>query len=216
MFTKPTTSAPARKFLFEKSFDDATEIHRAKVPERKPVTLKPEQIDELKQQSYEEGMLAGQKAAAEDSYNRLNILLEKVDGAMAQLAESLQSIHESRVQDTRCTVLAIAKKILSDFVARNGVQEITAVLDEAIADMIHEPRLVVRLSESEFDEVNAKIQDISKQKAYAGHIVVLADADIIAGDCRVEWADGGVERTTKDIWTKVETTLVPETNQSQE
>ena len=50
------------------------------------------------------------------------------------------------------------------------------MLGDVIAEMVHEPRLVVRVHESQFDAVNARIHDITAQKAYAGKVVVLADA----------------------------------------
>ncbi len=105
--------------------------------------------------------------------------------------------------------LSIVRKMMPDLAATTGMQEIEAMLSAAIAEMLHEPRLVVRVNESEFDSVNTKVQDIATQKAYAGKVVVLADAQIAAGDCRVEWADGGMERNTATTWTDVEAVVAP-------
>jgi flagellar assembly protein FliH len=75
--------------------------------------------------------------------------------------------------------------------------------------MVHEPRLVVRVNEAQFDVLNDKISALAGQKAYAGKVVVLADAEIAAGDCRIEWADGGMERNTATMMQKIEKAVAP-------
>ena len=41
---------------------------------------------------------------------------------------------------------------------------------------------------------------MAKQSGFQGRLVILAEPDIATGDCRIEWADGGVvrERTATD------------------
>jgi flagellar assembly protein FliH len=75
--------------------------------------------------------------------------------------------------------------------------------------MAREPRLVVRVHEDQFDAVNERVQEIATQRAYAGKVIVLADPDTVPGDCRVEWADGGIERNTAAVWSAVEQTVHP-------
>jgi flagellar assembly protein FliH len=75
--------------------------------------------------------------------------------------------------------------------------------------MAREPRLVVRVNEAQFDTVNERVQAIATDRAYAGKVIVLADAEVVPGDCRVEWADGGIERNTEATWRAVEQTIIP-------
>jgi flagellar assembly protein FliH len=39
---------------------------------------------------------------------------------------------------------------------------------------------------------------------YAGRIVVVTDAGLLATDARIEWANGGVERNVADVWKEIE------------
>jgi flagellar assembly protein FliH len=57
--------------------------------------------------------------------------------------------------------------------------------------------------------LNEKIQNISTQRAFPGKIVILADAEVTSGDCRIEWADGGIERNTSATTKSIEQTLLP-------
>jgi len=185
-------------------------IDTARAPERKPVTLKPEQMDALKKEFYDAGFAEGQKTSGDSQAKKTADLLAHIDQRMAALAETMQSLQQEQDQQTRRIALAVARKILPDFTAKNGLQEIEAMLTAAVAEMMHEPRLVVRVNESQFDSVNGKVQDITAQKAYAGKVVVLADAEIAIGDCRVEWADGGMERNAEAAWKDVEKVVAPE------
>ena len=169
---------PVRKFLFDKSFDGLTGAHPAAAPERKPVTLKPEQVDALKKEAWDSGFAAGQKVVAEEQSRRLAATLAQIENRMGQLIDNFQAVIKEQEAQTRRAVLAIARKILPAFVSRHGLEEIEPLLAGAIGDMLREPRLVVRVHESQFDMINAQINEITAQKAYAGKVVMLADATI--------------------------------------
>ena len=198
---------PTRKFMFTTSFDVGSVA--ARPIERKPLLLKPEQIDALKKEAYDSGMAAGQKMTGDEKTNKGLALLTSIDNRMASLTETMQAMHAQQDAKARQVAMSIARKIMPDLASKNGMQEIEAMLSAAISEMLHEPRLVVRVNESEFDGINTKVQDIASKKAYAGKVVVLADAEIAVGDCRVEWADGGMERNAAATWTDVEKVVAP-------
>jgi flagellar motor switch protein FliG len=200
---------PVKKFMFERSFDDVSIAQRA--VERKPVLMKPEQIDALKKEGYDAGYDAGHQAGQQDQAALLAAIMARVEQRLDAFMKTMGEIAQQQDEYTRKAVLAIARKILPAFSAKNGMEEIEAVLSETIRDMAREPRLVVRVNESEFDAINEKVQAIATQRAYSGKVIVLADAEVAAGDCRIEWADGGVERDTNATMQTIEQTITPST-----
>jgi flagellar assembly protein FliH len=202
----PAQAAIARKFMFDHSFDDATIVHRS--PDRKPVLMKQEQIDALKKESHDAGFEAGRAAGKDEQTAQLAALLATVGANIAALTQNLDALNAEQNAQTRQLVLAIARKILPAFAATNGLHEIDALLTSTIREMAREPRLVVRVAESQFDAVDERIQTITAQLAYAGKVIVLGDATVAAGDCRIEWADGGVERNAQETMNVIETQLV--------
>jgi len=207
-------NAPARKFMFDVSFDDATVVHRS--PERRAVVMKPDQLDALKKESYDAGFLAGNAAGKEEQIAqqtaqiaRQTAVLTAIDQNMVALINNIQAVALEHEEHTRRLALAIAKKILPSLAAQNGTKEIEALIDDTIREMAREPRLVVRVHEAEFDALNEKIQAIATQRAFTGKLIILADANVAAGDCRVEWADGGVERNTPAALDAIEQTVLP-------
>ena len=199
--------APVRKFMFDHSFDDATVVHRS--PERKPVLMKQEQIEALKKESFEVGFEAGKSAGQEEQSAHLVAVLSTVGSNITALIQNLDLLRTEQNGQTRQLVLAIVKKILPEFIARDGLLEIEALLTSTIREMAREPRLVVRIAESQFDVIDERIQVITTQLAYAGKVIVLADATVAAGDCRIEWADGGVERNTQAMLDTIQQTILP-------
>ncbi|MDR3450508.1 MAG: FliH/SctL family protein [Alphaproteobacteria bacterium] len=212
MYTDPQTAKkaaddlPARKFMFDRSFDS----HAPKVvAERKPVLMKPEQIDALKKEGHDAGFEAGRQAGLDAQAAETAKILASIDNNVTALMQKLAELNDEQNKQTRLLALAIAKKILPEFAAKAGMQEMEAVIEGAIRDMAREPRLVVRTHESQLDAINERVQAIAAQRAFSGKIIVLADAEVASGDCRVEWADGGVERNQRATLAAVEQTVNP-------
>ena len=49
-----------------------------------------------------------------------------------------------------------------------------------------------------------KIERLAKQSGFEGRLVILAEPEIVTGDCRIEWADGGVVLERGAIAAKVD------------
>jgi flagellar assembly protein FliH len=44
---------------------------------------------------------------------------------------------------------------------------------------------------------------MAKQSGFAGRLIVLAEPELAVGDCKIEWADGGVVREAAAIDAKI-------------
>ncbi len=207
--TKMVETPPLRKYMFDRSFDGAASANATERP-RGPVTLKPEQLDAVKKESYDIGFTAGKKAALEENEQFLRLTLSQLDVKLGDIISNFQKQQTEHDRQLRIATLAIVRKLFPSIAERQGLQEIQSMLEEVIAEMVHEPRFVIRINEGDFDAINTKVHEITVQKAYAGKVVVLADVEIARGDCRVEWADGGVERKAQATWQAIEQTVAPD------
>ena len=91
---------PLRKFMFDKSFDNAVDVRTA-TPERKPVTLKPEQVDALKKEAFDAGFAAGQKTLGDEQTQQLKATIAQLDNRMAQSDRKLQEVHKAQEEQLR-------------------------------------------------------------------------------------------------------------------
>ena len=54
--------------------------------------------------------------------------------------------------------------------------------------------MVVRVNEGLYARAKESLEDVARARGFEGRLVVLGEADLAAGDCRIEWADGGLVR----------------------
>lgn len=192
---------PVRKFLFDRSFDDGLGAGEAEKP--KPVfTL--EQMEATRQEAYASGFAAGQKATQDEQQQAFALFFARLEQQLGLLVKAGMEVWQAQLRHLEQTALAIVRKLMPEYAASYGLGEIQAIVAQVVAEMAHEPRLVVRVSEAQFDAVNARLKDVTDRQAYAGKVVLLGEAGFSPGDCRVEWADGGIERNQEILWQEIE------------
>jgi flagellar assembly protein FliH len=204
------------KYLFDTSFDapppapppvveEPVEI----VPEEPPPpTFSEAELAAAREQAYAEGLAEGLKRAraeaAESQTQKLNDLLAVLSGKVATLlTEEAARVAQSR-EMTMQIALAIARKLLPDYANRNGLGEIEAAVLHVLSGLGGEPRVVIRVADGLLDTVTLKVQQEAARYGFGGKLVFIGDAGLGPSDCRVEWADGGLERDTMRIWSEVD------------
>ena len=53
---------------------------------------------------------------------------------------------------------------------------------------------MVRVNGALYGDAKEKLEEIARMRGFEGRLVVMAEADVAPGDCRIEWADGGLKR----------------------
>ena len=61
-------------------------------------------------------------------------------------------------------------------------------------ELVAAPHVVVRVNEWLHQAAREELDKTTQACGFAGRLVLLAEPDIAVGDCRIEWADGGVRR----------------------
>jgi flagellar assembly protein FliH len=196
-----TTDTPLRKYLFDRSFDQAGRNDKA--PD-KLVTYNQEQLDKAREEAFREGQTAGEQVAVKQQTARNTTILTQIERQLEKLIGEASALRQRDMSATLDVAMNIARKLLPDYVARQGTAEIEALVQQALSDLSREPRLVIRVAESQFDALNGQLETLTQQTAYAGKIVLLADAAMDTSDCKIEWADGGIERDTRVIWQEID------------
>ena len=185
-----------RKFTFDSFVDfdrqieaDAPEMQ----PEPQPVYSQPD-IDQARAEAFEEGRMKALIDHESTDSHRLSTAIERLADSIAHLGQS-EEIRAHAFQACAMNVaLSTIRKIMPDLARRFGRQEIEAVIAEALSEQHDEPRLVFRVPDPFFEPAAEQVAELARQRGYAGKTVILADNALGPSDCRIEWADGGVER----------------------
>lgn len=201
------------KFLFDVSFDDEVEEPATAVeedlppPPPPPPSFSEDELAEARSLAYLAGQEAGELAALERIEAAALDSLGRIEVQIAAAMEAFVARGEDSDRATLRIALAIARKLLPATAERQGLAEMEAVIAAALADARDEPRLVVRVAESLYDTLQARIGAVAQARGYAGKVILLGDDTLLPGDCLVEWADGGTERRMSRIWQALDAQL---------
>ena len=180
-------AAPA-KFLFDNDFG-APERTRDKAASAAEIAQK---IAAAEAAAYQAGFDAGQREAKAESDRRVALALEEIRIGVQGIASRFGNI-EARMETEAVEVaVAVARKLCAELVAREPLGEIVALVKDCFSHLVATPHLVVRINDALYDSAREKIERLAKQSGFEGRLVILAEPEIATGDCRIEWADGGV------------------------
>ncbi len=218
-----------RRFLFETSFDEGFRPYeRQPEPEPPPPEPEPEpevppeptfsQADLLQahEDGYADGFQAGKSAAESAAATRLAAALTRIEGHLAHLAGGLEAETRARRDEAVEIGLAVARRLLPATARANALAEVEGAIASAVAEMIDEPRLVIRVSEAMLEEIADRLDALTTARGFAGRVVLLPEPALDPGDCRIEWAEGGVERATGRFWKDLDALAARRARASQE
>jgi flagellar assembly protein FliH len=180
-------AAPA-KFLFDNDFS-APDKAREKAATAAEIAQK---VAAAEARAYQDGFNAGQREAKAESDRRVALALEEIGIGVKGIAARFASVETKMETEAVDVAVAVARKLCSDLIAAEPLAEITALVRDCFSHLVSTPHLVVRINDSLYDSAREKIERLAKQSGFEGRLVILAEPEIATGDCRIEWADGGV------------------------
>jgi flagellar assembly protein FliH len=186
-------AAPA-KFLFDTDFA-APDKAREKPATPAEIAHK---VAEAEARAYRDGYDAAQREAKAESDRRAALALEEIGVAIKGIASRFAGIETRMETEAVDVAVAVARKLCSDLIAAEPLGEVTGLVRECFSHLVSTPHLVVRIHESLYEGARERIEQLAKRSGFEGRLVILAEPEIAKGDCRIEWADGGVvlERAT--------------------
>jgi flagellar assembly protein FliH len=181
-------SAPA-KFLFDADFGPVRET-AAKITPAEHQTA----VATAEQRGYQRGLAAAEAQARTAAERRAAATHERIATALAGIAGELKGIERRLETEAVAIAVTVAKKLAHSLLAREPLAELSALISECINSFLTAPHVVVRVSHELYPAVRECVDSIATSRGFAGRLVVLGDQDVASGDCRIEWADGGVIR----------------------
>jgi flagellar assembly protein FliH len=179
--------APA-KYLFDQDFS-VPDKARERAVSTKEIA---EQIAAAEARGYRSGFDAAQREAKVESDRRSALALEEIGAAVRTIANRYAGVETRMETEAVDIAVAVARKLCGELVAREPLAEVAALVSECFRHLVATPHLVVRINDQLYDGAKERIEAMAKQSGFQGRLVILAEPEIQTGDCRIEWADGGV------------------------
>ncbi|MHC2331943.1 FliH/SctL family protein [Bradyrhizobium sp. USDA 4454] len=180
-------AAPA-KFLFDTDFS-APDRARERAPTPAEVAQK---VADAEARAYRAGYEAALREAKVESDRRMAQALEAIGAAIKGIAARFAGIETRMETEAVDVAVAVARKLCNELVAREPLGEITALVSDCFSHLVATPHLVVRINDALYEAAHHNIEQLAAHSGFQGRLVILAEPTIATGDCRIEWADGGV------------------------
>lgn len=180
--------AQPAKFLFDTDFS-APEKTRERATTAAEIAQK---VAAAEAAAYRNGYEAAQREAKVEADRRVAAALEQINIHLQGIAARYAGIETRKETEAVDVAVAVARKLCAALVAAEPLGEITGLVRDCFAHLVSTPHLVLRINDSLYEAAHDKIEKLAKQSGFEGRLVILAEPEIETGDCRIEWADGGV------------------------
>jgi len=191
--------ATPAKFLFDTDFS-APDRSR----ERPTPVEMAQKIAAAEARAYRDGYDAGQREAKAESDRRTALALEEIKIAMQGIAARFAGVERRMETEAVDVAVAVARKLCSELIAAEPLGEVTGLVADCFSHLVATPHLVVRVNDQLYEAARERIERLAKPSGFQGRLVILAEPNIPTGDCKIEWADGGVVLERAAIEAKID------------
>ena len=202
-----------KKYLFETSFEDPEKdlADLDDSPEQLDPMLVPRysqrEFDESREATIAEGHRAGMNDALQQIENRAADSLQRIGQALLLLGDAQATANQEICRQSIEVALAVTRKMIPGFAREGALAEVESVVKASLDQVLDEPRIVVRVDEELIGPLSERMNALTTANGFAGQAVLIGDPALDESDCRVEWADGGIERDTDRLWREIDTAI---------
>lgn len=198
--------ATSRPFMFDGNDFDRQAEASAVPPELRPQFTQQEMdaaLQSAESRGREEGMAEATESQNAQIARMMEILLQQV-GALS----SAEAAREKQSQQLAIDVASeLLRKLMPELANQPALEGISALVRQVMMDRFEEPRLIIRVHDSVLDNLTARLKDMAAQSGFNGQYALMADTHLAPTDCRIEWSNGGVERSAVRLWENMQVTL---------
>src|SRR5262252_1147671 len=183
-------SAPA-KFIFDNDFAAGGRGSKPTIS----LAEHAEKVAQAEAAAHARGFADAQSKAEQ----RATVALERIVALLQGLDRSLAAVQARLESEAVEVAVAVAKKLVPALIAREPLAEVSAPAADAIRHLVASPVVVVLVSDQLHASARERLYEIVRQLGLDSRLVILGEPEIAAGDCRIEWADGGICRDSAAV-----------------
>ena len=195
------------KFLFDTEFgagvrpkkEEPTEV------EAPPAIYTEEDRTRFIQEAHQSGLQEGQAQALASVEASSVEVLNNISGQLAAMDQQHTDGVGNLRKEAVSLAFAVAKKLAPALIAHQPEVEVLKMIENCLVDLHDEPRIVIRASSQVSELLQGKVEQLQTMSGFQGKIILLPDEKLSGSDCRIEWADGGVERDLNTTIKQMET-----------
>jgi flagellar assembly protein FliH len=192
---------PHTSFTFGRDFTRPEQRGGQDAPRRTPV--QPAEHDRLLEEAraagFEAGVAEGRRQQADHEAIRLANCLEALAARMEIAMIEMRRLEDQARGEALSFARLFARKLSGTLIAAAPITFIEDTAAAIFQDLRGSPHVAVRVEPSLVDGCKAELARKLKENGMETKLFVFPDPDIELGDCRIEWADGGIVRDRKAL-----------------
>lgn len=161
-------------------------------------------LEDARSAGFAEGFAAGEQGVTAKAARQLATAAAELGERVVALSASLDDIKKTTLSEAVDLAASIARKLAGSLVSREPTAEIEALIAECLASLEGVPHLVIRCNAELADAVRGIATERIQTSGFSGRLVVMGEPDIPPGDCRLEWADGGLVRERASLEAEID------------
>jgi flagellar assembly protein FliH len=195
--------APKAKFMFEQNFaPGASQAEKAVAAAEHALKLA-----EAEQRGFRNGFEAAEREGHSVAARHTAAAFEQIAGSVERFSRSIVAAEQRIEAEAIDLAVAIARKLVPELLQREPFGEIAALATECFRQLTAAPHVVVRVNDTLHETAKKELEEIARTRGFEGRLVVIAEPEIAVGDCKIEWADGGVIRDMAEMEKTIGTTI---------
>jgi len=180
------------KFLFDTVFDDSEATLLPAQSRGEKSFWSTDEREAARNEGFERGRQAGTDETLAAMEAKTASALETIATNVSALTAQLETQRQQLKSDGIVLANMIAKSLASALIAREPMREIEILFSEALEFLPDTPHIAVRLNEASLNAAKEKLETVATERGFQGKLIILGQPDIAQGDCRIEWAQGGI------------------------
>ncbi|HZD89334.1 MAG TPA: FliH/SctL family protein [Pseudolabrys sp.] len=154
--------------------------------------------------AYRNGFAAGHAQAHGEATQQVANTLGVIADGLSRIEGALEAI-EARLEIEAVEVaVSVASKLAPELIALEPMTEVTALATDCFRHLVSAPHVIVQVAPDIHETTREKLAEIAAARGFEGRLMVQADAALTPGDCRIEWAEGGVNRDAGAVRATIE------------
>ncbi|AXS41483.1 FliH/SctL family protein [Breoghania sp. L-A4] len=161
-------------------------------------------LADAEKRGHQKGLAAGRAEVVDKEADRLAGEADRLTSSVDALLKGIEGEQERLEKDAVGLAFLAARRFAAHLIAREPLGEVVALLSECLGPLRRQPHVVVRINERDSDRLKNAVDGLVYEKGFEGRLVILGEPDLERGDCRIEWADGGLLRDRKALEKQIE------------
>jgi flagellar assembly protein FliH len=188
-------------FSFDRDLSQAAGVTYAEPARRVPVSHAEHVrlIEAARAEAYEAGIAEGRRLQADHETLRLAGALEQLSARLEIATIEMRRLEENARREAVEFALIFARKLAGRVLETIPVQAIEMTARAIFNDLRGAPHVAVRVAPDLVDECKSRLGALMRENGVESKLIVFPDPEVAIGDCRIEWADGGIVRERQKL-----------------